>query len=100
MLVPYSAFSQGKMLPVENRVRESVAAVTQTFQRSSFVHTTLKFMCRFVDAAGCFLHGPGSASDAYDARHARDVAALNRMARSLETSQPALAAELMLLACR
>jgi hypothetical protein len=100
MSVPYSAFSRGVTAPTESTFRESVAVATQTFRRSPFARKTGKLLARIVGALGRLMHGSGTASDAYSARHARDVDALNRMARSLETSQPALAAELMLLACR
>lgn len=93
MSTPYSAFAHGTV-SADSSLQESVIAATQTFRRSSFVLRIGKLFSRMIGT----MHD--SASDAYAAQHAEDVAALNRMAHNLETSQPALAAELMLLACR
>jgi hypothetical protein len=101
MSVHYATFSRGASAPAESNFTESVAVATQTFRRSPFARKAGKLVARVFGALGRLVHGSsGTASDAYAARRARDVDALNRMARSLQTSQPALAAELMLLACR
>jgi hypothetical protein len=100
MSISYAAFSRGATAPAESNFTESVAVATQTFRRSPFARKAGKLVARVFGALGRLVNGSGTASDAYAARRARDVDALNRMARSLQTSQPALAAELMLLACR
>jgi hypothetical protein len=95
MSVPYHAFTFG-YAPTETSLRETVAAVTQTFRRSTIAGKLARLAARI----GALFQGSTSASEAWAARHARDVDALNRMAHDLETSQPALATELMLLASR
>jgi hypothetical protein len=95
MSVPYYAFTFG-YTPTENSLRETVAAATQTFRRS----TVTGKLARLAARIGAMFRGSTSASDAWAQRHAQDVDALNRMAHELEASQPALATELMLLASR
>jgi|GEM_PF-4082400 len=99
MSIPYSAFV-GRARAEDTPLRQTVAVATRTFRRhpatgriAALLH---RLAVRMIDA----LTGP-SAFQGYDVerRHA-GAAAMHRMANELDGSQPALAAELRLMACR
>jgi hypothetical protein len=99
MSIPYHAYF-GIADQAKPNITESVALATRTFARSSVAKKTGGLFASLLK----LLRGPArseaSISQAYAARHQADVAMLNHMARDLDATQPALAAELRMFASR
>ncbi|HYD79521.1 MAG TPA: hypothetical protein VEC06_06915 [Paucimonas sp.] len=100
MAIPYHAYARGIPPAPAVSVTNAVAAATLGWHRASPAETGGKLLARLLNAVRGLLQAPASMSDTYAVRRAEDAATLHRMARELDAMQPALAAELRLLACR
>jgi signal transduction histidine kinase len=77
----------------------SGTVAAKTFRHTSFVRKAGRLLDQAFEAARKLTRRAAPA-DTYAVRHAEGVETLMRMARDLQDSQPSLAAELMMLACR
>ena len=99
MSIPYHAYV-GHADQAETSIAQTVAVATRTFVRSSVAKKTGKFIAALLNMFHMPARSEASISQAYAARHQADVAMLNHMARDLDATQPALAAELRMFASR